>query len=741
MNPTSRASAPDVSVLLVAEGEAFAEPLATQLEALGVQVDLIASGENITDAFIVPPQLVVLSAATAPDGGASVLAQLAQRAATSVVAVAVIGDATGGASRIDPLASPEQMAAQIATLASERRGSRARIPLPTPGVERSVVERPRMPPNPRAPLVSPARPPVPSSSAAPPSPLTSAPKPPLPKPMARPSKPFAKTLQLTAVRPSTGVPPSAVASAFASTAPPLASPPLASPPLASPPLASPPLASPPLPALPSIEASAVAAPSVITPPPPPTAPRARIRHGTLVGLPSPVAVIARDATQLAATQLAATQLAATQLAATQLAATQLAATLVGHPSPAASDASIDELSAPATVRPPAPETLAPETAPDAEPLPIAGEATDLGIEVPELRGLHASEPPIAGEPTDAGILLPHLASPSDETSDFAIAFEHKAAPEVPTGEIEVGTTELAAEATPILRMAPYAASAPSHDHPAAVPIPQRRSRWPLFASAALVLLVGAGAAGWYWMQQPIEPTVTSVPIITSPVGDPIAPVAVGAVPSVEGPAATAPTTDSALMVDPVVADPMVEPAVDPAVVEGAVIEGAVEAAAPPPTPSAPGVHLPLGADEPIEGTDAEFDLVRLGVEPIIDPGGRRTTRRRIDRLLAEAFRARSRARLDDSEEAYREVLALDPENARAIVGLSLVSADRDDHANAVLYARRLVRLHPTYPANLVLLGERYAAGGDVPSARRCFERALSIDRRHRGARAAISALH
>jgi ActR/RegA family two-component response regulator len=732
MTRTSRSSAPDVTVLLVAEGEAFAEALATQLEALSVQVDLIASGENITDAFIVPPQLVVLSAATGPDGGASVLAQLAQRAATSTVAVAIIGDAASGVTRIDPLASPEQMAAQIATLASERRGSRARIPLPSPSaersvIERSVIERPRSSPSPRAPLPSPARAPLPTSGAArvtpaPPSPASSSlpssgAKPP-PKPMTRPVAPFAKTMQLTAVRPSAPLPPSAAASAFAS-APPAArvAPPPSPPPSPPPAMAAPPVApgaSPPIAAPVPIAESPIAAPP---PAPPPAAPRARIRHATLVGLPSPVAVIARDAAHPA---------------------TPLAATLVGHPSPALEPASIDhdlaieadavgDVDAPATVRPPAPEIAIDDPAP-----PIAGDATDLGIEMPELRGAGAaSEPPIAGEPTDAGISIANdLASPSVETSDFAIAFEHQPAPEVPTGDVEVGTTELAAEPTPILRMAPYAASAPSHEHPAATPIPQRRSRWPLFAVAAVLLLAGAGGAGWYWMQRPIGP-IASVPIAAS-----LASTEVPPVPTPVG-APADPIAAPPVALEPVAVEAPVVATLEPAVA----VDLAAPAAEPPAVPPAAlGVHLPLGADEPIEGTEAEFDLVRLGVTPIIDPGGRRTTRRRIDRLLAQGYRARSRDRLDDSEEAYREVLALDPENARALVGLALVSADRDDDVNAVLYARRLVRLHPTYPANLVLLGERYAAGGDIASARRCFERALSFDRRHRGARAAMAAL-
>ncbi len=803
MTTKSRSNAPDVTVLLVAEGEPFAEALATQLEALSVQVELLTSADNITDAFIVPPQLVALAAAAAPDGGASVLAQLAKRAATSGVAVAVIGEAASGASTIDPSASPEDMAAQIAKLASERRGSRARIPLPSPGVERSVVERsvierPRLPPTPRAPL--PRAPVAPSSEAKSSERSSDASsseaKPPLPlaKPMPRPggAKPFAKTLQLTAVRP----PASAAASAFASRPPaPVASAP-AKPPAPPAPL-RPAIATPSTPSSSAVSSSAVSssavsssavsssaggaspsAPSATSPIPPspmtpstaatplplsstpqptqrtsadpPVAPiaaaplaapppapgRARMRHATLVGLPSPVAVIARDAQPVVVAR-DAQPTAASQPS--EEPKPDVATTLVGHPAPALDDVAPDVPTptdvalpaepddAPATVRPPAP--------PD-----DALEATDMGIELPE----HPSEPPIAGEATDAGIPLPDdLSTPPVETSDFAIAFDHQPVVHTPTGDVPA-PTDLPGEPTPILKMAPYTPSAPSHEHPAAPP-PPARSRWPL-ALAAVVLLGGGVAGGaWFWSQRPTEPIVTSVAPSVVLTATPTPPEVGAAAPAVP----TEPTP-TAVEVAPIEAAPT-DVATEAAPTEAAPAEGApteatpteatpTEAASPPPAPVG-GVRLPIGAGDPIEGTDAEFDLARLGITPIVDPGGRRTTRRRIDRLLAQAYRARSRSRLDDSEEAYREVLALDPVNARALVGLSLVNADRDDHATAALFARRLVRLHPTAPANLVLLGDRYAAGGDVAAARRCYERALSIDRRHRGARAALAGLH
>lgn len=166
-------------------------------------------------------------------------------------------------------------------------------------------------------------------------------------------------------------------------------------------------------------------------------------------------------------------------------------------------------------------------------------------------------------------------------------------------------------------------------------------------------------------------------------------------------------------------------------------------AGPPPVATAPaglGPRLPLGPADPIEGLEADFDLARLGVTPGEPPPSRGALNRRVSRLLADAYRFRSRSDFTRAEEAYRSILSMDPDNPRATAGLALVNGDRGDVLPALLFAQRLTRLRPEYANNFVLLGDRYLAAGDPAAARRAFEHALELEPDHRGARERIAAL-
>ena len=69
-----------------------------------------------------------------------------------------------------------------------------------------------------------------------------------------------------------------------------------------------------------------------------------------------------------------------------------------------------------------------------------------------------------------------------------------------------------------------------------------------------------------------------------------------------------------------------------------------------------------------------------------------------------------------------------------------MAVNRGDHPTALLFARRLARLRPTYPNNFVMLGDRYLAAGDAAAARRSYEHALTLEPGHDGATAALRAL-
>ncbi|MEM9072614.1 MAG: hypothetical protein AAGE52_29170 [Myxococcota bacterium] len=141
------------------------------------------------------------------------------------------------------------------------------------------------------------------------------------------------------------------------------------------------------------------------------------------------------------------------------------------------------------------------------------------------------------------------------------------------------------------------------------------------------------------------------------------------------------------------------------------------------------------AEEP----DEEFADGQTGEDLDMAPA-RETRLERINRYISAGNFYRGRRRWTRARARYRAALRLAPRNGRALAGLTKIALAQGRAGEAVGLARRLVRANPGNAGSHVLLGDALKANGNRTAARNAYQAALRRNSRHRTARARLNSL-
>ncbi|MFK8004198.1 MAG: hypothetical protein AB8H86_31825 [Polyangiales bacterium] len=306
-----------------------------------------------------------------------------------------------------------------------------------------------------------------------------------------------------------------------------------------------------------------------------------------------------------------------------------------------------------------------------------------------------SEPPQASSPERNTPALPFAAPLPEPHSDSATSLTPSAVPAVGVA-VEEARPPLPGEATMPMASLPPLISEPTlpMGRPQGPPLRQRA----LPIAIVLGLLLIAGVAFWV-MSEGDEEVVVEAP---TPDTTPHSTDTPSATPVAVAPAGTPTTSDTPPTNVPneTVEDETVEDDVEDDVEDETVEDATVE-----------------DEDESGEG-----------------PGANASRSERISWNLQSGNFHRNRGHAAMAARRYQTVLRMMPRNGRALAGLARVAIMQNDSAGAVRYARRLVRVNANNAGNRVLLGDALQADGKRAEARAEWERALTINRRHRGAR-------
>src|SRR5688572_14601375 len=99
----------------------------------------------------------------------------------------------------------------------------------------------------------------------------------------------------------------------------------------------------------------------------------------------------------------------------------------------------------------------------------------------------------------------------------------------------------------------------------------------------------------------------------------------------------------------------------------------------------------------------------------------------LSEALALAVEHHEKGRLADAEQIYRQILAIDPQDADALHLLGVIGLQVGQHEVAVECIRRAIALDPSHSTMHVNLGTCLQAQGKLEEAIGAFRRAVELE--------------
>jgi protein O-GlcNAc transferase len=96
-------------------------------------------------------------------------------------------------------------------------------------------------------------------------------------------------------------------------------------------------------------------------------------------------------------------------------------------------------------------------------------------------------------------------------------------------------------------------------------------------------------------------------------------------------------------------------------------------------------------------------------------------------LFAKAIGCHQAGRIAEAEALYRQILAIDPNNAETYSNLGMILRSRGEFPEAIACYRKTLALRPQHAPAHVNLGTVFADQGDLAESIKCYSRALAYD--------------